>query len=135
MNQRRSPTAHRIMLIGLLAIPLSGCIWHGIVELEKLHVRGEYNFKTRIIKDCNSGISYEFIYGSGGAFELYRRFHELEMKPDDSPSTFPVVMEFNAVITYYQMPFAKHKAIACTEPPRITRGTCSSLGSRRKNAR
>jgi hypothetical protein len=113
------------VLIPLLAA-LTGCFWHGVVELEKLHVRGEYDFNSHIIKDCETGVSYDLVMGSAGGFELSRRFEKLGMKPDDSPATFPVIMEFDAVVTYYQMPFAKHRSIACAEWPRITRGTCEA---------
>ena len=116
------------VVIPLLAA-LTGCFWHGVVELEKLHVRGEYNFNNHIIKDCESGVSYDLVMGSAGGFELSERFEKLGMKPDDSPETFPVIMEFDAVVTYYQMPFAKRRSIACAERPQITRGRCTSAGN------
>jgi hypothetical protein len=63
-----------------------------------------------------------------------KRFEKLGMKPNDSPATFPLITEFDAVVTYYQMPFAKHRSIACDKRPRMTRGTCTSEAKKKNRS-
>jgi hypothetical protein len=89
-----------------------------------LHVRGELDRSTWLVRNCAPSESYRVMMTSNQASDFLQVEKELGMSGSDL-----LILEFDGVILPPKFPWNAHETVGVSGPMSVERGTCSASHS------
>src|SRR5262245_55606700 len=110
-------TSTKLVFALLLASSATAC------SSRRLHIRGELDRRTWVVRTCAAPESYRVMMTSNEA----ATFLELE-KQLQAPGSEPVILEFDAFTIPPKFFWDPHETVGVEGPMKLERGTCRASG-------